>query len=398
MSCLPCDSLRSFQQPHGTWHPSRHLYRFALQRIDTRLVKLLLTAEYHREYAMDEPVRILDAQCKHDDRWIDNRLPAHNLDLSPQCADAAQLLDVSFGLQLELGEALQLRRLHVEYQPQFETSDGRGCGVEALARWVRRSGETIPPSIFVRLAERAGMIHTLGAWILQTACATASAWRGLSVPPSTLSVNVSALQIDEKFCSVIEQALNESGFPAKRLELEITESALIANPELTIEHLKEWKQLGVRIAMDDFGTGYSSLSHLSRLPVDRLKLDRSLVHRMTQDRKSAAVMRLIVSLGAELDMQVIAEGVETEEQLQMLIDFGCPQVQGYLLARPVASERVQAILGTAWGDRAMPPAGGIDYEARESWRFGYGDELPARFSHAARNPLPMRRLRRNALS
>jgi EAL domain-containing protein (putative c-di-GMP-specific phosphodiesterase class I) len=347
---------------------------------------------------MDEPVRFLGASRQQDERWFDRRPPADHPDLNPQYGDVAHLLDVSFGLQLELGDALALRRLHVEYQPQFETVGGRGCGVEALARWVRCNGENISPTIFIRLAERAGMIHSLGAWVLQSACAAASTWCSPSVPPVILSVNVSALQIDENFCSVIEQALIQSGFPATQLELEITESALIANPELTIEYLIAWKELGIRIAMDDFGTGYSSLSLLSRMPVDRLKLDRSLVHRMTLDKKSAAIMRLIVSLGAELDMQVIAEGVETEEQLQMLTDFGCPQVQGYLLGRPMVQERVQAALGTAWGDRAAPVPGRAAGETRESRRFDCSPGSPRRFTNPARSAMPTQRSRLDALS
>jgi EAL domain-containing protein (putative c-di-GMP-specific phosphodiesterase class I) len=181
-----------------------------------------------------------------------------------------------------------------------------------------------------------------------------------------LSVNVSALQIDEKFCAVIEQTLKQSGFPAKQLELEITESALMANLALSIDYLKAWKQLGVRIAMDDFGTGYSSLGSLSRLPVDRLKLDRALVHRIALDRKGAAVIRLIVSLGSELDMEVIAEGVETEEQLQMLTDLGCPQAQGYLLGRPMTAGQVQVALSKAWGNRPMPLSGRLANAVCES--------------------------------
>jgi EAL domain-containing protein (putative c-di-GMP-specific phosphodiesterase class I) len=289
---------------------------------------------------MDEPVRLL---------------AENDLDFSPQCSTVQQLVDPSLQLELELAEALRRRTLRVDFQPQFDLSSGRGCGVEALARWGRSSGEVIAPSVFIRLAERAGMIHTLGAWVLHCACATASAWCSRVEQPTTLSVNVSALQIDEQFCTVIERALEQTGFPAKQLELEITESAFIANPALSIEYLKVWKQLGVRIAMDDFGMGYSSLSSLSRLPVDRLKLDRSLVQRMTLDRKSAAVMRLIVSLGAELDMEVIAEGVETEEQLQMLRDLSCPQAQGYLFGRPMTAAQVQVTLGKTWGNRPLPP-------------------------------------------
>jgi EAL domain-containing protein (putative c-di-GMP-specific phosphodiesterase class I) len=319
---------------------------------------------------MDEPVNLLVAERRRDDQWIDTQRVAENdldLDLGPQCRHA-QPLDSSFGLEVELAEALRLRTLRMDFQPQFDLGSGRGCGVEALARWVRSTGEVIAPSVFIRIAERANMIHTLGAWALHSACATASAWCSRAAQPTTLSVNVSALQIDEEFFSAIERTLKQTGFPAKQLELEITESALIANLALSIEHLKAWKQLGVRIAMDDFGTGHSSLSSLSRLPVDRLKLDRSLVHRMTLDRKGAAVVRLVVSLGAELDMEVVAEGVETEEQLQMLTDFGCPQAQGYLLGRPMTAELVQVALGKTWGNRAMPLRAPVGCAVRESQR------------------------------
>jgi EAL domain-containing protein (putative c-di-GMP-specific phosphodiesterase class I) len=294
---------------------------------------------------MGEPVRQLIAES--------------DIDFDPICGDMARLMNSSLLLERDLAAALRLRTLRVEYQPQFDLSSGRGCGVEALARWVRSTGELIAPSIFIRLAERSGQIRALGEWVLKAACATAGAWCSRPGHLTTLSVNVSALQIDEKFCEVIERTLKHTGFPARQLELEITESALMANPALSIDYLKAWKQLGVRIAMDDFGIGYSSLSSLSRLPVDRLKLDRSLIHRMTLDRKSAAVMRLIVSLGAELDMEVIAEGVETEEQLRILMDLGCPQVQGYLLSRPMPADQAQAALGRTWGNRPIPPAAGL---------------------------------------
>jgi len=331
---------------------------------------------------MDEPVRHLVVE--------------NDLDFSPQCSDAQQLMDSSFLLGLDLAEALRLRTLHVVYQPQFELSSGRGCGVEALARWVRSTGEIIAPSVFIRVAERSGLIHTLGEWALQSACATARAWCSRPAQQTTLSVNVSALQIDEEFCGVIERTLQQTGFPAKQLELEITESALIANPALSIDYLKAWKQLGVRIAMDDFGTGYSSLSSLSRLPVDRLKLDRSLIHRMTLDRKGAAVVRLIVSLGAELDMEVIAEGVETEEQLRMLTDFGCPQAQGYLLGRPMAAEQAQVALGKPWGNRAMPAEARVVNAVGELQRNYRSAAFSKRFNMSSYEVIATRRLGRDA--
>jgi EAL domain-containing protein (putative c-di-GMP-specific phosphodiesterase class I)/PAS domain-containing protein len=253
-----------------------------------------------------------------------------------------------------LGDAMQRHALSVHYQPQFDVKTGRGCGVEALARWVLCSGESIAPSVFIPVAERSGLIHALGAWMLNSACETAYAWCGREAQRTTLSVNVSALQIDEDFNTVLGRTLEKSHFPANQLELEITESALIANPELTIGYLKQWKEMGVRIAMDDFGTGYSSLSYLSRLPVDCLKLDQSLIHRMTQDVKTAAVTRLIVSMGAELGIDVVAEGVETERQLKMLTDLNCPRVQGYLFGRPMPAKQAQIALRKTWGNRPPP--------------------------------------------
>jgi EAL domain-containing protein (putative c-di-GMP-specific phosphodiesterase class I) len=186
---------------------------------------------------MDEPVSLLVAERRRDEQWIDTlRVAEDDLDFSPKCGNAQQLLDSSFGLELELAEALGLRMLRMDFQPQFDLGSGRGCGVEALARWVRSTGEVVAPSVFIRIAERADMIHSLGAWVLHSSCATASAWCSRAAQPTTLSVNVSALQIDEEFFSVIEQTLKQTGFPAKQLELEITESALIANLALSIEH------------------------------------------------------------------------------------------------------------------------------------------------------------------
>ena len=346
---------------------------------------------------MDESVTFLVAERPHDEPSMDNLPVAEGaLDFSPQCSNVQPLTDSSFELELDLAEALRLRALRVEYQPQFDLGSGRGCGVEALARWVRSTGEIMAPSVFIRVAERAGMIHTLGAWVLHSACATASIWCGRVAQPTTLSVNVSALQIDEEFCAVIEGTLKQTDFPAKQLELEITESALMANPARSIEYLKAWKRLGVRIAMDDFGTGYANLSFLSRLPVDRLKLDRSLVQRMTLDRKSAAVVRLIVSLGAELDMEVIAEGVETEEQLQMLTDLGCQQAQGYLLGRPMVADQVQALLGKNWGNRVLPPRVCPPTES-ENCNIDRGAALSRRFTMSLFDVMPAATIGRGRL-
>lgn len=257
-------------------------------------------------------------------------------------------------LRAKLREALHRNALSVQYQPQFELHTGRGCGVEALARWTLINGQIVAPSVFIPLAEHFGMIQALGKWALKSACETAHVWGSHDPHCTMLSVNVSALQINEEFSAVIGQTLKETRLPADCLELEITENALVGNTNLTIECLKQWKGLGVRIAVDDFGTGYSSFNYLSRLPVDRLKLDQSLTHRMTIDGKGKIIMRSIIALGADLGIDVIAEGVETEQQFQMLEELGCPHVQGYLLGRPMPATQAQLALRKPWGNRLGP--------------------------------------------
>jgi EAL domain-containing protein (putative c-di-GMP-specific phosphodiesterase class I) len=169
----------------------------------------------------------------------------------------------------------------------------------------------------------------------------------------TLCVNVSTQQIREEFTGIIAGALEASGLPPERLELEITESVLICNTDAVLECLAQWKRLGVRIAVDDFGTGYSSLSYLSRLPVDRLKMDRSLIEGMTHEAKDAAIVRTVISLGRELGFTVLAEGVETEEQFHMLEELGCQQVQGYLMTPPLPAAEARALMRRKWGARQL---------------------------------------------
>jgi diguanylate cyclase (GGDEF)-like protein len=254
-------------------------------------------------------------------------------------------------LRIDLGRAIENRELTLHYQPQFEVHSGRACGVEALTRWFRDNGEAIEPRVFIPLAEQTGLIGALGAWVLQEACETVAGWHIPGEPPPTLCVNVSTLQIHESMCAVIRRAVERARFPAEHLELEITEGSLMKDPEAVLECLRRWKELGVRIAVDDFGTGYSSLSYLSRMPVDRLKLDKSLIRSLTTKRKDAAIVRSIIALGNDLGVSVIAEGVETEQQFQLLKELGCLQVQGYLLARPGPPEDVQALLTSRWGMR-----------------------------------------------
>jgi diguanylate cyclase len=250
-----------------------------------------------------------------------------------------------------LREAIERDELSLHYQPQYRSVDGGPCGVEALARWFPRNGEPVSPVLFIRQAEQSGLISALGQWVLEEACRTAITWDLPGDEPPILCVNVSPHQICPEFSRVLARALESTGFPASRLELEITEGILIENPELALQRLAQWKQLGVRIALDDFGTGYSSLSYLSRLPVDRLKIDRSLIQRVITDSKTAAIVRALISLGDDLGFAVLAEGVETEAQFELLVRMGCQQMQGYLLTRPVSACQVETLLARPWGTR-----------------------------------------------
>ena len=257
-------------------------------------------------------------------------------------------------LAANLSHAIEHDELSLYYQPQYDIRGGHSCGVEALARWFRADGESVSPAVFINLAERTGLITALGSWVLQEACATVATWHRFGQKPPILCVNISPAQICEEFSTLLSRTLERTGFPASQLELEITEGILIDDPEFALQCLAHWKQLGVRIAMDDFGTGYSSLSYLSRLPVDRLKVDKSLIHRMVSDRKTAAIVRAVISLGKDLGFIVLAEGVETEEQLAMLTDMGCQQVQGYLLAPPVCAIEARPLMARSRGARRLP--------------------------------------------
>jgi diguanylate cyclase len=270
-----------------------------------------------------------------------------------QSIDAAPALPAKSRLPVEVGldDALRRDAIGVHYQPQFDLQSGRGCGVEALARWSLASGANVAPAIFIPVAERSGMIDTLSANVLRSACDTVAAWRGgRDAERLTVSVNVSTLQINQKFFTVLSKILEMSGLEPRRLELEIAEAAVIEDSQLVAQSLKQWKQLGVRVAVNHAGTNYSSLGYLSRLPIDRLKLDRSLIQGMTLDDKAAGVIHAMISLGAALAIDVMAEGVETEPQFHMLTHLGCRQAQGYLLGRPMPALQAQVALRKPWGN------------------------------------------------
>jgi len=232
-----------------------------------------------------------------------------------------------------------------DYQPQYDLRRGLMTGTEALMRWTGADGKPISPARFIPVAEETGLIRSLGEWALAEACTTALEWTRRPGPPLTLAVNVSPIQLHGAgFAAIVACALRASGFPAERLELEITESALMSDQAGALEAVARLKALGVKIAVDDFGTGYSSLSYLSRLPIDSLKVDQSFIRRMTADPRDAAIVRAVILLGHGLGLTVLAEGVETAEQFRLLQEMGCDQAQGFYLSAAVSGDRLQLLL------------------------------------------------------
>ena len=257
------------------------------------------------------------------------------------------------GLEQGLRQALANAELVLHYQPQLNLVDGALAGVEALVRWQHPLKGIIPPDRFIPVAEEVGLIEPLGRWVLASACREAAAWRGVDI---RLAVNVSARQFaNVRFDEDVYAALAESGFPAERLEIEITESC-IQEIEHSRKLLGRIKNLGVQIAIDDFGTGYSSLSVLKHLPIDRLKIDRSFIRDLPMDRDSMAITESICALSRTLGLRITAEGVETAAQLDVLRHLSCDEAQGYLFSKPVPAEQLLPLLNGArpW-DTLFPP-------------------------------------------
>jgi EAL domain-containing protein (putative c-di-GMP-specific phosphodiesterase class I) len=220
--------------------------------------------------------------------------------------------------------------------------------MEALVRWQHPEAGLLPPGQFIALAERSGHIIPIGEWVLREACRQARLWADTLARPPVMAVNLSALQFKRgDVLALVRDALATSGLPAQLLELELTESILLQDVDSTIATLQGLKALGVKLSIDDFGTGYSSLSYLKRLAVDKLKIDQSFVRDMLTDADGASIVKAIVQLGHNLQLTVIAEGVETESQRQALTEMGCDEAQGYLISRPAPAEVCLALLTQA---------------------------------------------------
>jgi diguanylate cyclase (GGDEF)-like protein/PAS domain S-box-containing protein len=252
-------------------------------------------------------------------------------------------------LEHSLRKALERKELFLVYQPQMNISTGALVGLEALLRWQHPELGLVPPDNFIRIAENSGLIVPIGQWALRTACAQARKWQDEGLPGVPVAVNVSAIQFrQEGFCQLIRRVLHETGLAPHHLELELTESLLLSNAEVMLSALRELKKMEVKLAIDDFGTGYSSLSYLRQLPVSKLKIDRSFVRNVAVDPDDAAITATIISMAKSLNLKVIAEGVETEQQMSFLRAHQCDEIQGYYFSKPLpADELADKLRGTA---------------------------------------------------
>ena len=241
-------------------------------------------------------------------------------------------------LQNGLRRAIERGELVLHYQPQIDVQTDAITGVEALIRW-HPERRMVPPGEFIHIAEETGLITEIGEWVLRTACRQAREWEAAGVPPVRMAVNLSIQQLRrEGFPARVEALLRETGLAPQRLELEIAESSLMVDPEQIIKTLHELRGMGIQLAMDDFGTGYSSLAYLKRLPLDRIKIDRSFVRDIPEDPDDVAIMQAILAMAKQLKIHVVAEGVETPAQVRFLRDHRCEEAQGYAFSRPLPPE------------------------------------------------------------
>ena len=248
-------------------------------------------------------------------------------------------------LERFLRHALEQDEFEVYYQPKIDLVTGRLTGMEALLRWMHPGMGMISPTKFIPLAEETGLIVQIGAWVLHAACAQNRAWQQEGLPPLRVAVNLSALQFAQsELHATIVGVLEDTGLPPELLELEITESVTMENPEHAAMLLKKLKALGISLAIDDFGTGYSSLSYLKRFPIDSVKIDRSFIKDIPDDEDDVAITQAVIAMAHSLRLKVIAEGVESEHHVEFLREHGCDQAQGYLFGKPMPAAEFRELM------------------------------------------------------
>jgi EAL domain-containing protein (putative c-di-GMP-specific phosphodiesterase class I) len=250
-------------------------------------------------------------------------------------------------LEHRLRRAVERGELFLHYQPKLDLVSRRVIGLEALMRWAGPDGTLVSPGKFVPVLEQTGLIFEAGQQVLAAARRAHAEWNARGVAAPRIAVNVSALQLRRRsFVDDVKSALGAVGADGGGVDLEVTESLLMSDIDESIRKLRTMRDLGLRIALDDFGTGYSSLAYLSKLPVDTLKIDRSFIHGMTENPDDTSIVSTIISLAQALRLKVVAEGVESEQQAQLLRLLRCDQAQGYLFSPPVPAERIEALLKT----------------------------------------------------
>ena len=258
-----------------------------------------------------------------------------------------QLALERMSIERKLRHALERQEFCLHYQPQVDLRSGHIIGVEALLRWNNLETGMIPPGLFIPIAEENGLIIPIGEWVLREACRQNSEWRMLGLPEITMAVNLSAVQFRQNnFGEMIQSILCEYDLDPSGLELEITEGVVMHNAEVSIALLLELKAMRLKLSVDDFGTGYSSLSYLKRFPIDKLKIDQSFVHDIDVDSDDAVIVSTIINMARTLKLKVIAEGVETAEQLSFLKHQGCDEIQGYYFSKPVPPEKISRLLAS----------------------------------------------------
>jgi EAL domain-containing protein (putative c-di-GMP-specific phosphodiesterase class I) len=266
-------------------------------------------------------------------------------------------------LERELRQALLRNEFVLQYQPQLDLRTGRICGAEALLRWNHPIRGLIAPGVFIGVAEDTGLIEEIGRRVMLEACAQHAAWRSAGAQPPRIAVNVSGRQFRRgDLVRMVEDALRQSGTSASALEIEVTESLFMDESANAVAVLSQLRQMGAQVAIDDFGTGYSSMSYLKRLPVDVLKIDQSFIADMADNYDARAIAKAIINLAHTLNKSVVAEGVETAEQLVLLKRWRCNRIQGYYLSRPLTSDQFLKLLHQRQQEAEQSGAATVQFE------------------------------------